>query len=82
MDDMTEEQTTDSFIKAIEQLEWIAKSHHDAIVRVRKLHKFVKENNAACGDPECCGEYEEWEECEECHSDYPCDTIKALDGEQ
>lgn len=37
MDDMTDEQTTESFIKAIEQLEWIAKTHHDTIVRVREL---------------------------------------------
>lgn len=53
-----------------------------ATERVRELHKLVKENNAACGDPECCGEYEEWEECEECRQDHPCPTIKALDGEQ
>jgi DNA repair exonuclease SbcCD ATPase subunit len=51
------------------------------IQRVRKLHEPVKENNAACGEPDCCGEYEEWEQCADCQCDYPCPTIKALDGE-
>jgi hypothetical protein len=54
----------------------------DAIKRVRKLHKVIKQNNAACGDIDCCGEYEEWNECQVCFCYYPCDTIKALDGEQ
>jgi len=54
----------------------------EAIERVRELHKLVTENNAACGNPDCCGEYEEWEVCADCQCDYPCPTIKILDGEQ
>jgi Zn-finger nucleic acid-binding protein len=34
---MTQEDETVSFIKAIEQLEYIAKEHHDSISRVREL---------------------------------------------
>jgi chromosome segregation ATPase len=51
------------------------------IERVRELHKLIMQNNAACGDPDCCGEYEEWEECADCQCDYPCPTIEALDGD-
>ena len=53
----------------------------DTIQRVRELHEPVKETNAACDDPDCCGEYEEWEMCADCQCDYPCPTIKAVDGE-
>ena len=52
------------------------------IEKVRELHKPVIESNAACGDPDCCGEYEEFELCGDCYCDYPCPTIKILDGEQ
>lgn len=48
---------------------------------VRELHKPVIESNAACGDPDCCGEYEEFELCGDCYCDYPCPTIKLLDGD-
>ena len=51
------------------------------VERVRELHKQVTENNAACDDPDCCGEYEEWEVCADCGCDYPCPTIQILDGE-
>ena len=54
----------------------------EAIQRVRELHKLTTENNAACGELNCCGEYEEWEQCADCQCEYPCPTIKALDGEQ
>ena len=53
-----------------------------AIQRVRELHEQVTIDNASCGDPDCCGEYEEWEVCADCQCDYPCPTIQALDGEQ
>jgi hypothetical protein len=53
-----------------------------AIERVCELHKSVTESNAACGNPDCCGEYEEYEMCADCQCDYLCPTIKALDGEQ
>jgi hypothetical protein len=54
---------------------------NNAIKRVRELHKLVIEDNAACGDIDCCGEYEEYELCADCYCEYPCPTIKALDGE-
>ena len=54
----------------------------EAIQRVRELHKQGTNNPNACSDPDCCGEYEEYEVCEGCHYEYPCQTIKALDGEQ
>jgi len=53
----------------------------DQVKRVRELHKSVTETNAACGNPDCCGEYEEYEMCADCQCDYPCPTIQALDGE-
>jgi hypothetical protein len=56
---------------------------NNAIKRVRELHKEVDANDSVCGDPDCCGEYiEDWTMCQDCYSDYPCPTIKALDGEQ
>jgi hypothetical protein len=58
------------------------KQKTEAIQRVRELHKLVTENNAACGDLDCCGEYEEWDMCTDCQCDYPCPTIKTLDGKQ
>jgi hypothetical protein len=51
-----------------------------AVKRVRDLHELTITNNAACGDPDCCGDYEEWEVCADCQRDYPCPTIKALDN--
>jgi hypothetical protein len=55
----------------------------EAVKRVRELHKEVDANDSVCGDPDCCGEYiEDWTVCQECYCDYPCKTIKALDGEQ
>jgi hypothetical protein len=55
----------------------------EAVKRVRELHKKVDANDSVCGDPDCCGEYiEDWTMCQDCYSDYPCPTIKALDGEQ
>ena len=56
------------------------KQKTEAIQRVRELHKVVKQNNAACGDIDCCGEYDEWDECQVCFCYYPCNTIKALDA--
>ena len=77
MNDMTDEQTTDSFIKAIEQLEYIAKSHHDAIVRVRELHQEIDGIGVkACAV--CIDDRIHWTE----QAEYPCPTIKALDGDK
>ena len=65
--------------EAIEQLEFVAKAHHDSIVRVRELHNPI--NIGSSGHPE-------WLICKECscddcgYPDYPCETIQALDGEK
>lgn len=40
---------------------------HQAIGRIRELHKPIAED---------------YQSCIECSWDYPCSTIKALDGEQ
>jgi len=69
----------------IEQDEYIdLLMKNKAIQRVRKLHSPTTVHDNSCGDPECCGSGAggEWIECEECFEDYPCPTIKALDGEQ
>jgi len=59
-----------------------ANQAEETIERVRELHKKIDANDSVCGDPECCGEYiEGWTVCQECYCDYPCKTIKALDGE-
>jgi hypothetical protein len=59
------------------------KQRAESIERVRELHKEIDGNSSVCGDPDCCGEYiEGWTMCQDCYSDYPCPTIKALDGEQ
>jgi hypothetical protein len=65
---------------AVQYME-LNKQKTEAIQRVRELHKMIKSSNYACGDPECCGDYEECDICEYCYDDYPCDTIKALDGD-
>ena len=55
---------------------------HDAIARVRELHKPRKYRD---GDELICSvclEYSEDFYGEVFAPDYPCDTIKALDGEQ
>lgn len=70
MEDMTDKEVIDNLIKSVEQLEWIAKSHHDTIVRVRELHKSIKVDTM------------DFNVCLICDKYYPCDTIKALDGEQ
>ena len=52
-----------------------------AIERVRELH--VPVNDGGCGDPECCSPGGSEDFCFVCQGyEYPCDTIKALDGEQ
>ena len=53
----------------------------EAIQRVRELHRTETVTNEACGDPDCCGEYEEFQVCIVCEEEHPCDTIKALDSE-
>ena len=52
--------------------EW--KRQRDAIQRVRDLHKPA---TYADGVVACMAE-----NCHESHANYPCETIRALDGEQ
>jgi len=68
----------------IEQDEYInLLMNKKAIQHVRELHKEIDGNTSICGDPDCCGEYEEgYIVCGHCYDDYPCMTIQALDGEQ
>jgi hypothetical protein len=49
----------------------------NAIKRVRELHLQTTLMCAGCLDPSCPIEYEA---CQECGYDYPCATIKALEG--
>jgi len=66
---------------AVQYME-LNKQKTEAIQRVRELHKEIDGNTSVCGDPDCCGEYEEgYIVCGHCYDDYPCMTIKALDGE-
>lgn len=52
----------------------------EAIERVRELHYPV--NDGGCGDPDCCSPSDSEEFCIICTGyEYPCETIKALDGE-
>lgn len=58
----------------------------ESVQRVRELHKPNKYNECErCSEHTCWG-CQEWSDCLNCecpcHGTYPCDTIKALDGEQ
>jgi len=67
---------------AIQNME-LNRQKTEVINRVRELHKEVDANDSVCGDPDCCGEYiEDWTMCADCLSDYPCPTIKIIDGEE
>ena len=52
-----------------------------AIQRVRDLHKPQLYHSPGCSDG-CCGDGEEFDICRHCVTQYPCETIEALDGEQ
>ena len=50
-----------------------------AIKRIRELHYPV--NDGGCGDPECCSPADSVDFCIICNGyEYPCETIKILDG--
>lgn len=49
---------------------------------IRRLHLSYTEYYQGCSEPGCCGEDDEWVFCQACDSDYPCETIKILDGKQ
>ena len=52
-----------------------------SILRVRELH--VPVNDGGCGDPECCSPGDSEDFCAVCQGyEYPCATIKVLDGEK
>jgi hypothetical protein len=55
------------------------KKNMDAIKRIRELH--TPTTASGCGDPECCSLSDSEEFCSECQNyEYPCNTIKALNG--
>ena len=46
---------------------------------IRELHYPV--NDGGCGDPECCSPADSVDFCIICNGyEYPCETIKILDG--
>lgn len=50
-----------------------------AIQKIRELHYPV--NDGGCGDPECCSPSDSEDFCIVCNGyEYPCETIKILDG--
>lgn len=49
-----------------------------AIQRVRELHN--KTTMGGCGDPKHCSPYDSEPICGSCLAEWPCPTIKALDG--
>ena len=53
----------------------------DAAKAVRGLHTKEYYVTPGCSDG-CCGDGWEGYQCTICCEDYPCDTIRALDGEQ
>ena len=54
----------------------------EIIQRVRALHAPFNSYCSGCLDPYCKGETVVCGECGESFYPYPCDTIKALDGDQ
>jgi hypothetical protein len=55
------------------------KTCKDAIQRIRELHYPV--TDGGCSDAECCSPDDSDEFCHECQTyEYPCPTIKALEG--
>ena len=58
------------------------KQGRQEIIRlVRELHTPV--TDGGCGDPECCSPSDSEEFCSECNNyDYPCSTIKTLEGQK
>ena len=59
------------------RMSWI--KQNKAIARIRELHYPV--NDGSCGDPECCSPADSVDFCIICNGyEYPCETIKILDG--
>lgn len=53
--------------------------HHLIIQRLRELHYPTTDDG--CSDPECCSPYDSIPYCNICGGyDYPCETIKILNG--
>ena len=64
-----------------ENLHYLMSQAYAAIDRVRELHYPV--NDGGCGDPDCCSPSDSEDFCIVCQGyEYPCETIKALDGGQ
>ena len=67
--------------KYIDDVRNAAKNNYAAIKRIRELHYAV--NDGGCGDPDCCSPLDSEDFCIICGGyEYPCETIKALDGDK
>jgi len=77
---MCEDWITETYVN---DLPHAANKHYLAIKRVRELHKLrVEVNEHGYSNDTCWGCYDEEPSTgQQFHHDYPCPTIKALDGE-
>jgi hypothetical protein len=67
--------------KYIDDVRNAAKNNYTVIQRVKELHYAV--NDGGCGDPDCCSPLDSEDFCIICGGyEYPCETIKILDGKQ
>jgi hypothetical protein len=65
----------------IEAYELGCDTEWEKIKRVIELHYAV--NDGGCGDPDCCSPSDSEDFCIICGGyEYPCETIKALDGDK
>jgi hypothetical protein len=56
------------------------KEMREAIQKIRSLHSPA--NAGGCSDLDCCSPSDSEEFCSECQNyEYPCTTLKILDGE-
>ena len=71
-------------LELIEEFKGEAYEYKKAIERVRELHKLrVEVNEHGYSNDTCWGCYDEEPSTgQQFHHEYPCPTIKALDGEQ
>lgn len=68
-----------SWVEDIPAIHYHLKKQKQAIERIRELHYPV--NDGGCGDPECCSPSDSVDFCIICNGyEYPCETIKVLDG--
>lgn len=64
----------------VEAYELGCDTEYEKIKLVRELH--TPTTAGGCGDPDCCSPDDSEEFCSECQNyEYPCPTIKALNGD-